>query len=153
MKNRLAELFILGALLFGATSPSMAGGLEDLNCTIDSLFGGNCSEIQRVNQFQDQQQQVWMSGSLTATDMMKSIMNFHRSLMPINRYDKELYMYNLQVAQVCDAGKISKEQGLYLMTKKENELSDRALANQPPPNRQLTCVSESFGGQVTTKCK
>lgn len=90
---------------------------------------------------------------MTATEMVKSVMNYHRSLTQINNYDKELYMYNLQVAQVCDAEKISKEEGLYLMTKKENELSERARANQPSPNRRLTCVSNSFGGQITTKCE
>lgn len=153
MKNRLAEWVLLSTLLMAANSSSIAGGIEDLNCTINSLFGSSCSEIQKINQFQDQQQQAWISGAMNATDMVKSIINFHRSLTPINSYDKELYMYDLQVAKVSDAGKITKEEGLYLMTKKENELNERFQANQPPPNRQLTCVSESFGGQVTTKCK
>lgn len=153
MKSRFAGPFCLSALLMGLMSPSIAGGIDDLNCTINSIFGSDCSEIQRINKFQDQQQQAWINGSLSATDMVNSIINFHRSLTSINSYDKELYMYNLQVARVCDAKKITKEEGLYLMAKKENELTERVQANQPPPNRQLACVSESFGSQVTTKCK
>ncbi|MDP2442491.1 hypothetical protein [Rhodoferax sp.] len=152
MKNKLAVLIFTGAAILGFSLPSTAGGIEDLNCSLNSLLGGDCTEIARINKFQDQQQQSWINGGMTATEMVKSVMNYHRSLTPINNYDKELYMYNLQVAQVCDAGKISKEEGLYLMTKKENELSERAQANQPPPNRRLTCVSQSFGGQITTKC-
>ena len=153
MKIKIAALLFAGAALLGFSLPSTAGGIEDLNCSLNSLLGGDCSEIARINKFQDQQQQTWLNGRLSATDMVKSVINYHRSLTSINNYDKELYMYNLQVAQVCDAGKISKEEGLYLMTKKENELSERAQANQPPPNRRLTCVSESFGGQITTKCQ
>jgi hypothetical protein len=153
MKSKIAALLFAGAALLGFSLPTTAGGIEDLNCSLNSLLGGDCSEIARINKFQDQQQQTWLNGGLSATDMVKSVINHHRSLTAINNYDKELYMYNLQVAQVCDAGKISKEEGLYLMTKKENELSERAQANQPPPNRRLTCVSESFGGQITTKCQ
>jgi len=153
MKSKIAALLFAGAALLGFSLPTTAGGIEDLNCSLNSLLGGDCSEIARINKFQDQQQQTWLNGGLSATDMVKSVINYHQSLTAINNYDKELYMYNLQVAQVCDAGKISKEEGLYLMTKKENELSERAQANQPPPNRRLTCVSESFGGQITTKCQ
>ncbi len=153
MKSKIATLIFVGAFLLGFSLPATSGTLEDLDCTLNSLLGGDCSEIARINKFQDQQQQIWLSGGLSATDMVKSVINYHRSLTSINNYDKELYMYNLQVAQVCDAGKISKEEGLYLMTKKENELSERVQANQPPPNRRLTCVSQSFGGQITTKCQ
>lgn len=153
MRNGLALLFFVLTATLGFSPPSIAGAFEDLDCTLNSMLGGDCSEIARINKYQDQQQQSWLNGGMSATDMVKSVINFHRRLTSIDNYDKELYMYNLQVAQVCDAGKISKEEGLYLMTKKENELTERARANQPPPNRRLTCVSESFGGQVTTKCQ
>ena len=152
MRNKLAAL-LLGTAILGLSLPSTAVGIEDLNCSLNSLLGGNCTEISRINKFQDQQQQIWISGRMSATAMVKSVINFHRSLTSINSYDKELYMYTLQVAQVCDDGRISKEEGLYLMTKKENELSERIQSNQLPPNRRLTCTSESFGGQVTTKCQ
>ncbi len=94
-----------------------------------------------------------MTGSITATQMVNSVINFHKRLTQIDGYNKELYLYNLQVAQVCDAGKITKEAGLYLMTKKENELGERIQASQPPLNRPLNCVSQSFGGQTTTTCQ
>lgn len=132
---------------------AFAGPFDDLNCSLDSLMGGNCSEIARINKFQEQQQQIWLNGKITGTEMVKSVIDYHRRLTTINNYDKELYLYNLQVAQVCDAGKISKEEGLYLMTKKENELNDRIQANLPPPNRRLNCVSQAFGSQITTQCQ
>lgn len=80
-------------------------------------------------------------------------MNYHRSLMPINSYDMELYMYSFQVVKVTDAGTIDKFEGMLLISKKENELSDRIAARQPPPNRSLRCKSETFGGTTTTKCE
>ena len=131
-----------------------AGGLtQDLNCELNSILGGNCSEIERINQYQEKKQAEWLAGSTTAVDMIRSIVAYHQKLTPIDSYNKELYLYNLQVAQACDSGKISKEQGLYFMTKKENEIQYLQSSKQPPLNRPFTCVTETFGGTTTTKCQ
>ena len=159
MKNYLSRILLIGILWVLNPSLSTAGLLDDLSCELTSLLGSNCAEIAKMNEtiakinaFQDEQQGQWIKGAMTATQMVRSVVDFHRGLMPINSYDKELYAYNLQVAQVCDANKISKEQGLYLMTKKENELNERIQARMPPPNRSLTCTSRSYGGTTTTSC-
>ena len=131
-----------------------AGSLiQDLNCELNSLLGGNCSEIDQVNQYQDEQQAEWLAGKITAVEMIRNIVTYHRKLTPIDNYNKELYLYNFQVAQACDASKISKEQGLYFMTKKENDIQGLRNTRQPPQNRPFTCVTETFGGTTTTKCQ
>jgi hypothetical protein len=149
MNIRLLQIALSCLLTFGIISPAFA----DLNCSINSLLGSNCLEIEKINQFQEKQQQAWLNGEMNATEMVNSIVNYHRSLTEISIYDKELYLYDRQVARVCDAGKISKEEGLYLMTMKENELGERMQSRQPPQNRPLTCRSETFGGTTTTKCQ
>lgn len=150
MKNQFAIAPIVAALFSGILTPSFAG---DIDCVANSLLGGNCLAIERVNKFQEKQQAAWMAGTISATDMVKSVVEYHKSQTSVDSYNSELYIYSLQVANVCDTGKISKQEGLYLMSKKENELGERIRANQPPPNRPLTCVSETVGSQVITKCK
>lgn len=152
MKASARKVTIAIALLL-ATGSSWAGVLGELNCGLNTLLGGNACEIEKVNQFQEEKQSEWMRGRITAMEAVKAIVEYHQSLTSINRYDKELYMYYVQVARACDSGQIPKERGLYLMTKKDNEISERMRANQPPENRPLRCTSQRFGGTITTTCE
>jgi hypothetical protein len=124
-----------------------------MNCGLNSLLGGNACEIEKINEFQREKQGEWMRGSITAMQAVRELVRFHQSLTPIDNYNKELYLYYVQVAQVCDAGKITKQQGLYLMTKKDIEISERIQARQPPIHRPLTCTSERSGATITTRCE
>ena len=149
-----ALIFTTPILVSIIAVPAKAGSLlGDINCGLNSLLGGNCSEIERINEYQEKKQAEWLAGSITGVQMVKSIVEFHKSLTPIDRYNKELYLYYFQVAQACDAGKISKKQGLYLMAKKDNEVQERINAGQPPPSHSFTCASETFAGTTTTKCQ
>lgn len=152
MINHPIKNFLIGVLLSITSTLSVAGPLDDINCGLNSLLGGNCPEISRINKYQEQRQSEWMSGRISATEMVQSIIEFHKSLTPIDSYNRELYSYSLQVARVCDSGKITKDEGLYLMTRKENEINERIQARLPPPTQQLICTSESFGGRITTRC-
>ena len=139
---------------------AMAGAVDDLNCQINSLTGGNCLEIRkineaitRINQYSEEQDTAWMAGNITATQMVRNVIDFHKSLLQLNGYDRERYSYNLQVAEASDSGKISKDRASYLMEHKSNEINERVQARQPPANRPFTCKSQSFGGVITTKCE
>lgn len=151
--KRYLRVSCVGAGLLLAVNISTAGVLDEVNCGLNSLLGGNACEIQQVNEFQAEKQDEWMRGGITAMDSVKAIIEFHRKLTPLNSYDRELYSYYLQVAQACDAGKIPKERGLYLMTKKDNEIGERMRANQPPVRQPLKCTSERFGSTITTNCE
>lgn len=153
MKTQIAKLFFVVALIGSNCLPAFAQEVNSIDCSINALLGGDCLKIQRINKYQDQQRQAWLAGSITGYESVNSVMNYHRSLMPINSYDMELYMYSFQVVKVTDAGTIDKFEGMLLISKKENELSDRIAARQPPPNRSLRCKSETFGGTTTTKCE
>ena len=150
--QRLIYSAIIFALILAL--PARAGSLlGDINCGLDSLLGGNCSEIERINDYQEKKQSEWLAGAITGIEMVKSIVEFHKKLTPIDRYNKELYLYYFQVAQACDARKITKEQGLYLMARKDNEVQERINAGQPPPSHSFTCTSETIAGTTTTKCQ
>ncbi len=152
MKRYLRASCLVAGLLV-LPNVSLAGVFDDVNCGLNSLLGGNACEIEKINEFQEEKQGEWMRGSITAMEAVKAIVEFHRRLTPLNNYDKELYSYYVQVAQACDAGKIPKERGLYLMTKKDNEIGERIRANQPPIRQPLKCTSERFGSTITTNCE
>lgn len=148
----IMKMKVLGFCLLLASCASLDDLLGDLNCGLNSLLGGSACEIQKINELQERKRAEWMRGDITATEAVRAIVEYHQSLLPIDSYNKELYLYYVQVARVCDAGRITKEQGLYLMTKKENEIGERIQARQPPVHRPLTCTSERQGSRIVTNC-
>lgn len=109
--------------------------VDDIDCAAEALIGWladtNSCAIRKVNAFQQERYNDWLRGEISATDAVRETVKFHESQTKISVYDKELYLYNYQVAQAFDAGKITKQRAYYLMTAKENELNDRARASQP----------------------
>ena len=153
MRHSLFRKYLIILVLSLFSTIACASGLMDnINCGLNTLLGGDCQAIQRINAYQEEEQQRWMDGEVSATQSVRNIIAFHKSIIPIDSYNRELYMYNLQVAKACDDSLISKERGLYLMTNKENQLAERIRANQPPQRVPLHCNSTRSGDQITTNC-
>lgn len=147
------------ALVFclAASQSVVADVVEDMDCAAEALIGWlantNSCAIRKVNAFQQERYKEWANGQISATEAVRETVKFHESQTQISGYDKELYLYNFQVAQACDAGKITKQRAYYLMTAKENEMNDRARANQPPRKPTFSCKSTRFGNTIQTDCE
>ncbi|MDD5240586.1 MAG: hypothetical protein PHG47_02570 [Sulfuricella sp.] len=154
------SVIILAVLLHHSVAHAgLFDGLNDMTCGLNSLLGGNCEAIKEyndkvneVNSYEEQMQEEWLHGNITGMEMIKRTFDFHKERLEITSYNKEYYLYAAQVAQACDTGKISKDQGLYLITKRDNEISQLVRSSQPVQRRPLNCISRRSGSQVYTDC-
>ena len=132
-------------------------GLQNLNCQIDSLMGGNCqqynSAADKINTFDEAQEIEWVKGNITATAYVKSVYELHQSLIQIDSYRREGFFFDTRIAKAFDEGKMSLNDARYLMEKNGNQIAERRAAREPPASIPFSCKSESFGGVVTTKCR
>lgn len=156
MKKLVLVLLVISCVL-GVNSARADDLVDDIDCAAEALIGWlagtNSCAIRKVNAFQRERYKEWAKGEISATDAIRQTVKFHESQTQISGYDKELYLYNFQVAQACDAGKITKQRAYYLMTAKENDMNDRARANQPPRQPKFNCTSRAFGNSIETECQ
>lgn len=131
-------------------------GLQNLNCQIDSLLGGNCqqynSAVDKINTFDEAQEIEWVKGAITATTYVRSVYELHHSLVKIDSYRREGFFFDYKIAKAFDEGKMSLSDARYLMEKNNNQIEERRAARAPPTSISFSCKSETFGGVVKTKC-
>ena len=139
----MRKLLLVAFIVF--LSPCVrAGFLYDSACELDGMLGGNCTDIQEynekvdkynkkvneINAYEKAAQQQWMNGEITGLEMVKRVIEYHKARIEIDNDDKEYYLYAAQIAKACDAGKTDKDEGLYLLIKKENEVNERVQARR-----------------------
>lgn len=158
----MRSLFFCAVILtnlaaINSANAGFADILGDVACSLKPSCLPN-----KVNQFQEETLQQWMDGDLTAKQAVDNIVEFHGSLYAIAGSDKELYRYYYYIARECDSSRMSKEEGLYLMTKKDNELNEKSRAQRAQAeeqqqeyerrNKGINCTTTYWNGVANTSC-